>query len=157
MNISKFKRARPTSTKCLTDEFYEEARKIAELKNMTDKEISNIVLQFHKLVAEDLFNTYEGIELPQQLGYLIAVRVKQDTPTVGINQQASLKAGKKIKYRNWETDGYVGKIVYRKHQHLENKYGVGKEYRFHMSQEHRRHFAKLFRENYQRFFNITKR
>jgi hypothetical protein len=66
-------------------------------------------------IWETVINTRDGIELPEQLGYIFigsCPRKKSDN----IDYKKSQYHGVKIQTQNWESDQYVAKIFYTNYE-----------------------------------------
>jgi hypothetical protein len=109
LSAPRFKKKRETM---LNGKFYQELKnKYQECKNLDKKEIRNIIETFNKEIVETIITDRNGFELPEGLGYLFIGAVKIKKKKV-VDYKNSLKHGVLITHKNWNTDGYVGKIVY---------------------------------------------
>lgn len=77
---------------------------------LTDKDIKNIVSSVNGKIWQTVIDERDGIELPEQLGYIFigscpAKKINQNYKTSGELQQL-------IQHRNWKSDDYLAKIFY---------------------------------------------
>jgi hypothetical protein len=95
----------------LNAEFYEEFRKEnPKFDYLTNDQIKKIVSDVNGRIWQTVIDERDGIELPEQLGYIFigscpAKKVNKDYKTSGELQQL-------IQHRNWESDNYLAKIFY---------------------------------------------
>jgi hypothetical protein len=109
LNAPRFKKKRECTLK---SSFYKEVKaKHANCKKLKAEDIRTIVETFNKKVVDVVINERNGFELPQSLGYIFIGAVKITKQKV-IDYKNSLKHGVLVTHKNWETDGYVSKIVY---------------------------------------------
>lgn len=74
-----------------------------------------IILEANKLIAKQVIHLRDGIELPEQLGYLFL-----GTCPPKIRKNVDFKKTdyylKVIQHRNWESDNYLAKIFYSNYE-----------------------------------------
>lgn len=111
-------RYRPKKLNFTNVEFYkkfiQDNPKYASLSVEKFKEIINT---FNGLIWKKVIDTREGVELPEQLGYLFIGTCPRKKSNVNFNKSALL--GQKIQNQNWESDQYLAKIFYT---NFETKY-----------------------------------
>lgn len=86
--------------------------------HITIEQFKKIIETYNGKIWETVINTRDGIELPEQLGYIFigsCPRKKSDN----IDYKKSQYYGVKIQTQNWESDQYVAKIFYT---NFETKY-----------------------------------
>lgn len=87
------------------------------------KKIKKIIVATNKAIANTVIDFRDGIELPEQLGYIFLgtcqpkIRKNVDFKTTNHYQKV-------IQHRNWESDNYLAKIFYT---NFETKY----KFKFH--------------------------
>jgi hypothetical protein len=117
-------RFRPKSLKLLNKIFYNHVKQLhPNLNNYSDEQIKLIVNTFNENIWKSVIEHRDGVELPEQLGYLCIAscpRKKFDNPDV----IKSYHYGVKIQHQNWESDQYTAKIFYT---NFETKY----KFKFH--------------------------
>lgn len=137
-------RFRHKSVKILNKDFYNHLRNLYPDLKYTDKEISKIIKDFNKSLADKIISTRDGVKLPVNLGVIAAVAV----PYKGLNivdYPSSIKYGTKVYFRNNQTEGMIGKIKYFTSFAM---YKARFYYGFRLCREKKREFAKLFKENF---------
>jgi hypothetical protein len=118
-------------------------KEFPQYKNLSLKEFKNIIWEFNGAIWKKIVETRDGIELPEQLGYLF-VGTCTKTKKINTDFYKSNSLGVNVKHQNWESDNYIAKIFYT---NFEQKYtwkyhelwtfkairyfkqGVAKEYR----------------------------
>ena len=113
-------RYRPTklnlSNKPFYDAFIKEHPKYAE--TLSVEQFKNVIKTFNGKIWEEVVNTRDGVELPEQLGYLfIGTCPKRQKESV--DYDLSCKYGIRLENQNWESDHYLAKIFYT---NFETKY-----------------------------------
>lgn len=117
-------RYRPKKYNILNADFYERfITKNPRYKNVSLAQVKEIITVFNGEIYNEVINTRDGVELPEQLGYVFigtCQRKISDNP----NYKESLHYGVKTQNKNWESDQYLAKIFYT---NFETKY----RFRFH--------------------------
>jgi len=109
LNAPRFKKKRESM---LNNNFYKELnKKYPECKNLSKSEVREIIEAFNNEIIETIITDRNGFELPEGLGYLFIAATKVKKKKV-VDYKNSLEHGILITHKNWDTDGYVGKIVY---------------------------------------------
>lgn len=86
--------------------------------HITIEQFKKIIETYNGKIWETVINKRDGIELPEQLGYIFigsCPRKKSDN----IDYKKSQHYGVKLQTQNWESDQYVAKIFYT---NFETKY-----------------------------------
>lgn len=86
--------------------------------SLTATQFKEVVSTFNGKIWNKVIESRDGVELPEQLGYLFigtCPRKQGDNPDF----RKSNQYGKKIQNQNWESDQYVAKIFYT---NFETKY-----------------------------------
>jgi len=103
----------------LNSTFYDKVRnEKEELKNLSDKEIKNIVKTFNINLWKTVIEKRDGVELLEQLGYLFIGTCKFSKNVVNVDE--SIKNGVRLRHQNWQSDQHLAKIFYT---NFETKYG----------------------------------
>jgi hypothetical protein len=168
-------RFRPESYHVLNVDLYKQFiqvnPKYAELEYSVFKQIINAI---NGKIWETAIEYREGIELPEQLGYLFIGSCQRKVNT-NADHKRSIQYGKLIQNRNWESDEYVAKIFYTnfetklrfKNHELWGFTGVRqfkrsvacnypKEYKKYMVVDNTTQVSKMFRkQKIKRFMEIT--
>lgn len=79
------------------------------------KKVKEVVMAIHNGIRDTIVNTRDGIELPEQLGYMFLGTCQ---PKVRKNVDFSTTDHylKVIQHRNWESDNYLAKIFYTNYE-----------------------------------------
>lgn len=104
-------RFRRTVLQILKQPFYQRVRKVKDLAHLTDDDIKSIIHACGNIVQEQVITSRDGVELPEQLGYLF-IGSTPATKKGNIDYKRSIELGKEVRHRNWETDELTGKIFY---------------------------------------------
>lgn len=129
-------------------EFYQSFRKAyPKSAHLSNKDIRTIVKDVNGKIWETVIEERNGIELPEQLGYIFigsCPTPKKDNP----NYHVSKELDKTIQHRNWESDQYLAKIFYT---------NAASKYRFQFSNlwglSLVRQFSRTVAEEYPKNFN----
>lgn len=143
-------RFRPRKLNILTKEMYQDfSTRYPKYKHIPYEVYKEIVTKFNGKIWEEVIENRDGVELPEQLGYIFigtCPRKISDNP----NYQKSKIYGTKVQNQNWESDQYVAKIFYT---NFEVKY----RFRFHHMwgftglRDFKRTVAKTYPENWKKY------
>lgn len=79
------------------------------------KLFKKIVMGMNKMIVETIVNTRDGIELPEQLGYMF-LGTCQPKVRKNVDFKTTDHYLKVIQHRNWESDNYLAKIFYTNYE-----------------------------------------
>lgn len=112
-------RYRPKKTNLLNKAFYEKfLDKYPKHQEISSEKLKEVVTKFNGAIWENVINSRDGVELPEQLGYIFIGTCPRKI-SANPNFAQSLKAGVMSQNQNWETDHHVAKIFYT---NFETKY-----------------------------------
>ena len=146
-------RYRPTvytvSTPKLFKEFY---KKYPQHKDIDVKTLRKIITTFNTNLWKEVINNPDGIELPEALGTICAIKCKTKKTDI-INYNLSNKLGKKVLRNNLDTDNLLVKITY---SNFKNKYNFfGKQvWIFRACRDFKRTLSKEFRKDPTRYHQL---
>lgn len=103
-------RVRRTVKKILNIKFYRRFYKQHKALNLTKKDIRNIIFTFHGLCTDSIANTRDGIELPEQLGYIFLGSCKKKEKPV--DEKKSMEYNIQLNQLNWDSNGWLCKVSY---------------------------------------------
>lgn len=99
------------TTKVHCIKFYNNFRKkYPEYKDLTNKELNQILVTFNETLWETVIDYRDGVKLPESIGWLIIASYKKVKKN--IDYKKSIEFNKLILNKNWDTDGKVGKIYF---------------------------------------------
>jgi hypothetical protein len=146
-------RYRPKKLNLTNTDFYNrfitENPKYANISNIQFKEI---IKTFNGLIWEGVIKERDGIQLPEQLGYIfIGSCPRKVNDNVDYNK--SLHYGVKLQNRNWESDQYVAKIFYT---NFETKYRFKNHdlWGFTGLRDFKRSVAKTYPEQWKKYVQV---
>lgn len=117
-------RFRPKKLNILTKEIHKDfIARYPKYKNVPYEVYKEIVTEFNGKIWEEVIENREGVELPEQLGYVFIGTCPRKV-SENVDYYKSKMYGKKIQHQNWESDQYTAKIFYT---NFEVKY----RFRFH--------------------------
>lgn len=112
-------RYRPKKLNLTNQEFH--SKFIADnpkLASITMDQFKQVINTFNGMIWENVVASRDGVELPEQLGYLFIgtcpARKKES-----VDYKKSMEYGVRIQNQNWESDNYLAKIFYT---NFETKY-----------------------------------
>jgi hypothetical protein len=85
--------------------------KFPEYKELSAEDFKNIVKVMNTKIYENAVENRDGTELPEGLGYIFVGTCPPRKKPVS-DPVASMKYGRKISHRNFESDNYLAKIFY---------------------------------------------
>jgi len=104
-------RFRYSTFKSINQDFFLKFKKDNPDLFFSFRDVKNILKIFHLLCLDIIANTRDGLELPEQLGYILLGKFKS-ADFEPIDEQTSKKYNRKVYYKNWESNEWVCKIFY---------------------------------------------
>lgn len=112
-------RYRPTKLNLCNNQFYEKfIQEHPKHGNITVDQFKDVITTFNQKIWETVINYRDGIELPEQLGYVF-IGTCPRKKKVNIDYKKSADHGFQVQNQNWESDNYLAKIFYT---NFETKY-----------------------------------
>ena len=93
-----------------------------------------------------------GVELPESLGYLF-IGSCPPSKKVNVDYALSKKYGKVIENKNWDTNGYVGKIFYTNYS-PKYKFKTRELWQFNAIRQFRRAVSKIYPTNWRKYHTV---
>lgn len=84
------------------------------LEKISIQKFKEIINTFNKKIWETVIDHRDGVELPEQLGYLFIGTCPRKKSNVDFHKSA--KYGVKLQNQNWESDQYLAKIFYTNYE-----------------------------------------
>lgn len=105
-------RFRPKKLNMLNVEMFKAFLKdFPEYKGKVDhKGFKKIVTDHCELIQDNIISHRDGVELPESLGIILVVSCESHRPQIDIKK--SIEYGKAVKFRNYDSDGRLAKILY---------------------------------------------
>lgn len=116
------------------------------------KKIKKIIVAANKAIADTVIDFRDGIELPEQLGYMFLgtcqpkVRKNVDFKTTNYYQKV-------IQHRNWESDNYLAKIFYTNFE-TKYKFKFHEVWGFKACREFTQTVGKEYPENWKKYIQV---
>lgn len=109
-------RYREESVCVLTKELYKNFIKDnPKYSSVTLSDFKQIIFNVNGKIYDTVISTRDGVELPEQLGYLFIGSCKRKKGP-NTDYKGSAEYQKVLQHRNWESDGYVAKIFYTNYE-----------------------------------------
>lgn len=149
----KASRYRPEVSTILNKEFFENFKKThPKYKYLDDKMLRKIIKRFNQVLYQQVIDTRDGVQLPEQIGWLF-IGTCQRSKKENVDYAKSKKYGVKVSNNNWETDGKLAKIFFTnyapKHR-IKNREFWG----FTACREFKRAVAKSYPENWNMYLEV---
>lgn len=128
--------------------------KYTEHSDVDKKTFKDIVKAFNEKLWKKAIEKREGIELPENLGYLFIGACQKPTKE-NVDYGASIKHGITVTHKNWDTDGYIGKIFYSNYN---SRYRLRDRvlWGFTANRYFKRAVTKEFKENWKKYIAVDK-
>lgn len=137
----------------ITDDYISDFyNRYPELSNYKKNEIKEIIKKFNKILWEAIIENRDGVELPEGLGYIFVgacPHVKKDN----IDYGKSIKYGVAVTHKNYDTDGYLGKIFYSNYS-AKYKLRDRSIWAFNGARYFKRSVTKCFKEDWRKYLVI---
>ena len=109
-------RFRPKRLNLLNKELYEKfVQQDPENSKISYEQFKSIINSFNKKIWEKVIANRDGVELPEQLGYLF-IGTCNRSKKYNTNYKKSAELGSRVQYQNWESDNYLAKIFYTNYE-----------------------------------------
>lgn len=123
-----------------------------ELESYDKHKVKDVVKYFNEKLWKAIIEHRDGVELPEGLGFVFigaCPYVKKDN----IDYGKSIKYGVKVTHKNYDTDGYLGKIFYSNYS---AKYRLKDSalWAFSGSRYFKRAVTKTFKEDWRKYLVI---
>ena len=99
----------------LSSEWLSEIADHPDSKVKNQSKIKKIVVEANKAIADAIIDFRDGIELPEQLGYMF-LGTCQPKVRKNVDFKTTDNYLKVIQHRNWESDNYLAKIFYTNYE-----------------------------------------
>lgn len=127
-------------------------KKYPKYRNLDYKLLKEVMRKFNSAIFQEVIDTRDGVELPEQLGWLFIGTCQQSKKT-NVDFAKSKKYGVTVTNKNWETDGKLAKIFFTnyapKHR-MRNREFWG----FTACREFKRTVAKTYPENWNTYIVV---
>ena len=145
-------RFRPNRYELINNDFIKEINnKHPKTKGMSVRNLVSVVKGFNDYIRTYICEHREGVELPQGIGYIFLGVCKNSTNTIDMAKSTQYK--QHISFKNWNSDGRLGKIFYSnssvKYKILDNNLWI-----FKPAREFKTESSKAFSENWKLFIEI---
>jgi hypothetical protein len=140
-------RYRPEMHSVLDKKFFDNFRKKhSKYKDYSNDQLRNIIKLFNKLVFNTVIEKRDGVQLPEQIGWLF-IGTCQKSKKTNVNYAKSNKYGVTVTNSNFDTDGKLAKIFFTNHA-LKHKMKNREFWSFVACREFKRSVSKNYPENW---------
>lgn len=129
-------------------------KKVPKADTLGHAEIRDIIKQFNEELTTYIMENREGIELPESLGYMFIASCKLKNG-MGIDYHKSKLYGVKVSYKNWDTDGSTGKIIYTNYS-AKYRFKDSAIWGFKPARKFKRAVSKHYTENWKMYIEINR-
>jgi hypothetical protein len=135
--------------------FKEFLKKHPKYKGQVDlKSFRKVITKYNENLKNAVIDNRDGIELPQNLGYLVVTKCERPKKGTNINYAATIKSGKYVNHRNWDSDNYLAKICYSNYS-LKYRFSDRELWAFTPDKKFRQNVSKAFPELYNKYIHLT--
>ena len=124
------------------------------LQPFTDKKIRSILRTFNELLIDEIINNRDGFALPYSMGKLVCAYFDNSKKSKDYKTMYDVKAKDQIGFKNWESDGFLAKIVYLP---AIERFGFNHYYGFKATRTFTKKYSAQFKLNFRRFMFFTNR
>jgi hypothetical protein len=113
-------RYRPNRLNLTNLEFYEKFQADnPKYNHISISQFKEVITTFNGLIWQNVLSNRDGVELPEQLGFIFIGTCPRPTKKQPVDYKRSIEHNIKLQNMNWESDQYLAKIFYTT---FENKY-----------------------------------
>jgi hypothetical protein len=146
-------RYRPEVHNIMNNKFFESFReRFPKYKHLTNQELRKLGKEFNKLLYQTVIDTRDGVQLPEQIGWLFIGTCEQSKKQ-NVDYAKSKQYGVKVSNNNWATDGKLAKIFFSnsapKHKIKNREF-----WSFVACRDFKRTVAKAYPENWNMYFEV---
>tara|TARA_Y100001938_G_scaffold146774_1_gene226440 strand:+ start:13261 stop:13782 length:522 start_codon:yes stop_codon:yes gene_type:complete len=120
--------------------------------SVSNDKLKKVIKSFNGKVWEGVIDNRNGIELPESLGYLF-IGSCPPSKKVNMNYALSKQYGKVIENKNWETDGYIGKIFYTNYS-PRYKFKTRELWQFNAIRQFKRSVASVYPTKWRTYISV---
>jgi hypothetical protein len=145
-------RFRPKRLNFTNIDFYKQfLKENPKHSHITLDEFKSVIELFNEKIWKTVIEHRDGVELPEQLGYIFIGSCPRKKSNVDFKKSADF--GKKIQNRNWESDDYLAKIFYTNY---ETKYRFRNHdlWGFNGLRDFKRSLAKEYPKSYKKYLVV---
>lgn len=147
-------RFRPIRTSLLDENFFKRFRKKhPQYKNKTDVELRRIIDEYSKITCNETINNRDGVELPENLGYLFIGTCMPVVKKKNIDFSKSIKYNTRLKFKNYESDSYIAKVFYTNYA-SKYKFKNREIWQFKGGRNFTRTVSKTYPENWKMYIQV---
>jgi len=114
--------------------------------------VKKIIVEANKSIKDVVIDTRDGIELPEQLGYIF-LGTCQPKIRKNVDFKTTDSYLKVIQHRNWESDNYLAKIFYTNYE-TKYKFKFHEVWSFKGSREFTRQVGSTYPENWKKYIQV---
>lgn len=118
------------------------------------KTFKRIILAFNRKIRDSVIDHRDGVELPEQIGYLFIGTCPRKIKVPNTDPVLSAEYDKNINYKNWDSNQYVCKIFYSNYG---TKYRFANRYLwfFTPGRTFKRSVSKAYRIHWNKYIKIS--
>jgi hypothetical protein len=128
-------------------------RKFPQYKDYTDVQLKSIIDAYNKKIWETVIEHRDGVELPEGTGTIFIGSCKIRNGYVS-DMRNSIKAGIRLRHRNFESDGYLAKIFYTNY-HIKYKFMHSKLWVFDGCRKFTRAVSETYPDNWKKYIEVS--
>lgn len=129
-------------------------KQYTDILNYSNADFKNIIKVFNKSLYELVIETPQGVEMPQNLGYIYIGSVKM--PMKAINYVESFKQHKIVNHTNLRTDNLMADVVFERDDFKYN-FKNSELWEFNTARDFRRTVAKTYPDKWQTYNMVDKK
>jgi len=145
-------RFRPTKLNLTNQSFYDQfARDNPKLNQLGKEKFKEIIACFNGKIWEKVIEERDGVELPEQLGYVFIGTCPRKKDNIDFDKSAMY--GVKLQNQNWESDNYVAKIFYTNYE-TKYKFKNNDLWGFIGVRDFKRNVAKTYPKEWKKYIQV---
>lgn len=134
--------------KIINQEFFDKFRKEYPDLLLSNKDIRKTIHIFNELCVDQIANNRDGLELPEQLGFILVGSCKKKEPP--IDEKLSSELELEIQQKNWESNQWLCKVCYTNFA-SKYKFRNSNLWAFEAGRVLKRKASAAYKENYKKY------
>jgi hypothetical protein len=134
--------------------FYDDlVKKHPDVSKLKYGQVSKLIKDFHFFLHDEIVDSREGVELPQNLGFCFIGACNNPKKVYNYDHKVSLQYNQAIRHKNIESDDYLAKIFYTNYTY-KHEFTNRELWKFKAVRAFTSKVSKAFRTNWMNYIRV---